>query len=196
MFVRVKRIGRYEYLYLVENAREGGRHVQRVVKSLGRRDAVENSDLLDGLIASAAQHSRRSIVLSSVYRGELGRTSPSQHRSRFGVRRSLARGRLPRGAAPALRRLPLRLRCRARRLPDRAASPDGLGSDRRASTCRQAIEIAGVESHAQSGSELLTRGWASGKCRIGSNAASTSLTKRIANCSDASVASYTRRRKD
>ena len=28
MFVRVKKIGAYEYLYLVENAREGGRHVQ------------------------------------------------------------------------------------------------------------------------------------------------------------------------
>jgi len=25
MFVRVKKIGAYEYLYLVENAREGGR---------------------------------------------------------------------------------------------------------------------------------------------------------------------------
>jgi hypothetical protein len=71
MFVRVKKIGPYEYLYLVENAREGGRHVQRVVKALGRRDAVENSDLLDGLIASAARHSRRAIVLSSFYRGEL-----------------------------------------------------------------------------------------------------------------------------
>ena len=52
MFIRVKKIGPYEYLYLVENAREGGRHVQRVIKPLGRRDAVENSDLLDGLIAS------------------------------------------------------------------------------------------------------------------------------------------------
>jgi len=72
MFVRVKKIGPYEYLYLVENVREGGRHVQRVIKALGRRDAVENSDLLDGLIASAARHSRRSIVLSSFYRGELG----------------------------------------------------------------------------------------------------------------------------
>lgn len=71
MFVRVKRIGTYEYLYLVENAREGGRHVQRVVKALGRRDEVEESGLLDGLIASAARHSRRSIVLSSFYRGEL-----------------------------------------------------------------------------------------------------------------------------
>jgi hypothetical protein len=41
MFIRVKKIGPYEYLYLVENAREGGRHVQRVIKALGRRDEVE-----------------------------------------------------------------------------------------------------------------------------------------------------------
>ena len=46
MFIRVKKIGPYEYLYLVENAREDGRHVQRVIKALGRRDEVENSDLL------------------------------------------------------------------------------------------------------------------------------------------------------
>jgi hypothetical protein len=71
MFVRVKKIGGYEYLYLVENVREGGRHVQRVIKALGRRDEVEASGLLDGLIASAARHSRRTIVLSSFYRGEL-----------------------------------------------------------------------------------------------------------------------------
>jgi hypothetical protein len=72
MFVRVKRIGPYDYLYLVENAREGGRHVQRVIKTLGRRDEIEAAGLIDALIASAARHSRRSIVLSSFYRGELG----------------------------------------------------------------------------------------------------------------------------
>ena len=27
MFVRIKKIGGHEYMYLVENAREGGRHV-------------------------------------------------------------------------------------------------------------------------------------------------------------------------
>jgi Transposase DDE domain len=80
MFVRVKKIGAYEYLYLVENAREGGRHVQRVIKALGRRAEVEASGLLDGLIASAARHSRRSIVLSSFYRGEL----PELHRLSIG----------------------------------------------------------------------------------------------------------------
>jgi hypothetical protein len=80
MFIRVKKIGAYEYLYLVENAREGGRHVQRVIKALGRREEVEASGLIDGLIASAARHSRRSIVLSSFYRGEL----PELHRVSIG----------------------------------------------------------------------------------------------------------------
>ena len=71
MFVRVKKIGGHEYIYLVENVREGGRHVQRTIKALGRRDEVEGSGILDALAVSAARHSRRSIVLSSYYRGEL-----------------------------------------------------------------------------------------------------------------------------
>jgi hypothetical protein len=41
MFVRVKKIGAYKYLDLVENAREGGHHVQHVIKAFGRRDEVE-----------------------------------------------------------------------------------------------------------------------------------------------------------
>src|SRR6478752_5978062 len=73
MFIRVKKIGPYEYLYLVENAREGGRHVQRVIKALGRRDAIEGSDLLDGLIASAARHSRRSISALTWCSGDCGK---------------------------------------------------------------------------------------------------------------------------
>ena len=47
MFVRVKKIGGYEFLYLVENAREGGRHVQRVIKSLGRGGGVEGMGALE-----------------------------------------------------------------------------------------------------------------------------------------------------
>src|SRR3954452_23226593 len=125
MFIRVKRIGPYEYLYLVENAREGGRHVQRVIKALGRRDAVENSDLLDGLIASAARHSRRSIVLSSFYRGELPglrRVSigPDLVFGRLWQGRRIRR-RVPRCPAQPAGRTPFRLRCRTRHLSDRAA---------------------------------------------------------------------------
>ena len=40
MFVRVKKIGAYEYLYLVENARGAAAGVRRVIKALGRRDEV------------------------------------------------------------------------------------------------------------------------------------------------------------
>jgi len=125
MFVRVKKIGAYEYLYLVENAREGGRHVQRVIKALGRRDEVEASGLIDGLIASAARHSRRSIVLSSFYRGQL----PELHRLSIGP--DLVFGRLwaEMGCRNALKSLVagLFLRCRARGLSHGAAPADDLG---------------------------------------------------------------------
>ena len=73
MLIRVKKIGPYEYLYLVQNDREGGRHVQRVISGrLAGATRSKASGLIDGLIASAARHSRRnSIVLSSFYRGDL-----------------------------------------------------------------------------------------------------------------------------
>ena len=116
MFVRVKKIGAYEYLYLVENAREGGRHVQRVIKALGRRDEVEASGLIDGLIASAARHSRRSIVLSSFYRGQLPELRRLQHRTRLGVRPAIGGNGMPQRAEEPRRRPALFLRCRARGL--------------------------------------------------------------------------------
>jgi hypothetical protein len=71
MFVRVKKIELTSTCIWSRMPREGGRHVQRVIKALGRRDEVEASGMLDALVASAARHSRRSIVLSSFYRGEL-----------------------------------------------------------------------------------------------------------------------------
>jgi hypothetical protein len=146
MFVRVKKIGGYEYLYLVENAREGGRHVQRVIKALGRRDEVETSGLLDSLIASAARHSRRSIVLSRFYRGEL----PALKRLSIGP--DLVFGRLWQdlGCRDVLRGL----------LVDRRFGFDVeravyltvlhrlmvSGSDRHASTWRQSLCFPGTEN--------------------------------------------------
>ena len=47
---------------------------------MGRRDKVEASGMLDALVASAARHSRRSIVLSRFYRGETCRVAAGQHR--------------------------------------------------------------------------------------------------------------------
>jgi len=146
MFVRVKKIGNYEYLYLVENAREGGRHVQRVVKALGRRDEVEASGLLDALVASAARHSRRSIVLSSFYRGELAELQ------RASIGADLVFGRLWQSTG-----------CRdviATLLAERGFDFDVeraiyltvlhrlmvSGSDRHASRWREALRIPGVEN--------------------------------------------------
>ena len=46
MFIRVKKIGQYEYLYLVQSVREGGRHVQRVIRVYA---AVEGSHAHAGI---------------------------------------------------------------------------------------------------------------------------------------------------
>ena len=146
MFVRVKKIGPYEYLYLVENAREGGRHVQRVIKALGRRDEIENSDLLDGLIASAARHSRRSIVLSRFYPGELAEL----HRRSIGP--NLVFGRL--WEATGCREV-LQRHLRERHFgfdAERAIYLTVLhrlmvsGSDRHASTWRETVTVPGAEA--------------------------------------------------
>jgi hypothetical protein len=71
VFIRVKRVNGNDYVYLVENVREGGRHVRRIIKTLGRRDQVEADGLLDQLAVSAARHTRRTVVLSASHRGEL-----------------------------------------------------------------------------------------------------------------------------
>src|SRR3954463_3699697 len=55
MFVREKRIRGYTYLYLVETVREGGRAKQRIIKNLGRKEAVTASGALDRLGRSGAR---------------------------------------------------------------------------------------------------------------------------------------------
>lgn len=66
MFIREKRIGAYSYLYLVESVREAGRVKQRVIKNLGRKDAVVASGELDRLARSIARLAQRSLVLSLI----------------------------------------------------------------------------------------------------------------------------------
>src|SRR6516165_9752500 len=64
MFVRDKRIGRYTYVYLVENVREGGRTKQRIIANLGRKETVLAHGDLDRLARSVARLAQRSMVLS------------------------------------------------------------------------------------------------------------------------------------
>ena len=69
MFVREKRIGAYNYLYLVETVRENGKTKQRIIRNLGRKEAVEAAGNLDRLARSAARLSRRSMILSLIEDG-------------------------------------------------------------------------------------------------------------------------------
>jgi Transposase DDE domain len=69
MFIREKRIGAYSYVYLVETVREDGKIKQRIIRNLGRKEAVEAAGDLDRLARSAARLSQRSMVLSLVEGG-------------------------------------------------------------------------------------------------------------------------------
>ena len=66
MFVREKRINGYTYLYLVESVRENGRAKQRIIKNLGRKEAVVASGELDRLASSVARYAERAVVLSQL----------------------------------------------------------------------------------------------------------------------------------
>jgi len=70
VFVRVKRsgsgAGAREYLQLVESRREAGTVRQRVVATLGRRDELQTSGRLDGLLESLAKFSTRLRVVERV----------------------------------------------------------------------------------------------------------------------------------
>ena len=70
MFVRVKRSvqpsGTYEYLQIVESVRQGTAVRQRVLATLGRRDALVASGTLDGLVRSLARFSEHLRVVERV----------------------------------------------------------------------------------------------------------------------------------
>ena len=59
MFFRVKPSGRYRYLQLVENHREGYRTVQRVLLTLGRLDQLTAAGSTDALLRSLSRFGQR-----------------------------------------------------------------------------------------------------------------------------------------
>jgi hypothetical protein len=69
MFLREKTINGYTYLYLVESVREGARTKQRIIKNLGRKDAVVASGELERLAASVERFAERAMVLAQVENG-------------------------------------------------------------------------------------------------------------------------------
>jgi hypothetical protein len=69
VFVREKHINGYTYLYLVETVREDGHAKQRIIKNLGRKDAVLASGGLERLATSVARYAQRAVVLSELAAG-------------------------------------------------------------------------------------------------------------------------------
>jgi hypothetical protein len=70
MFIRAKRSVQksvtYEYLQIVHSDRDGGRVRQKVLATLGRREALIASGALDGLLMSLARFSQRLRVVEAV----------------------------------------------------------------------------------------------------------------------------------
>jgi hypothetical protein len=65
MFARVKKSGRYEYLQIVENHREGQRTVQRVMCTVGRLDELHAKGSVETLIRSLSRYSERVLLILS-----------------------------------------------------------------------------------------------------------------------------------
>lgn len=64
MFVRVKPSGRYKYLQVVENSREGKKVKQHVLCTLGRLDKLTASGQIDGLAQSLLRFSQKLNVIN------------------------------------------------------------------------------------------------------------------------------------
>jgi len=78
MFARTKKSGKYEYLQIVENRREGTKVNQRVIATLGRLDQMQAKEEVETLIRSLARFSEKALLILS------GRSDVSAESSMIG----------------------------------------------------------------------------------------------------------------
>jgi hypothetical protein len=65
MFARVKKSGNNQYLQIVENRRDKGKVVQRVIVTLGRMDQMTEKGEVESLIRSLSRFSERTLLILS-----------------------------------------------------------------------------------------------------------------------------------
>jgi hypothetical protein len=65
MFARVKKSGNNQYLQIVENRREKGKVVQRVIVTLGRLDQMTEKGEVEALVRSLSRFSERTLLILS-----------------------------------------------------------------------------------------------------------------------------------
>ena len=63
MFARIKKSGKYQYLQLVENKREGRKIKQRVMITLGRLDELQSKGEIESLIRSLSRFSEETLLI-------------------------------------------------------------------------------------------------------------------------------------
>jgi len=78
MFARVKKSGRYQYLQIVENRREGRKVVQRVISTIGRLDRLHAKGDVENLVRSLAKYSENVLLVLS------GKSDPSSQPKKIG----------------------------------------------------------------------------------------------------------------
>jgi hypothetical protein len=52
MFARIKESGKYQYLQIVQNRREGKKTVQRVISTVGRLDRLQANGEIEAIVRS------------------------------------------------------------------------------------------------------------------------------------------------
>jgi hypothetical protein len=65
MFARVKKSGNNQYLQIVENRRDKGKVIQRVIATLGRLDQMTDKGEVESLISSLSRFSERTLLILS-----------------------------------------------------------------------------------------------------------------------------------
>jgi len=65
MFARVKKSGKYQYLQIVENHKEGKKVVQRVISTIGRLDRLQARGRVETLIRSLSKYSEKVLLILS-----------------------------------------------------------------------------------------------------------------------------------
>jgi hypothetical protein len=65
MFARVKKSGKYQYLQIVENHKEGNKVVQRVISTIGRLDRLQSKGRVETLIRSLSKYSEKVLLVLS-----------------------------------------------------------------------------------------------------------------------------------
>ncbi len=123
MFARTKKSGKYEYLQVVENRREGPKVNQHVIATLGRLDQMHAKGEVETLVRSLARFSEKALLILS------GRSDITAECTTIGPALIFERLWKDLGISKGPRRAPFRkvflLRCGAGAFPDRPSQADG-----------------------------------------------------------------------